>query len=413
MTNSAQPIDTSSEKSPRDPLARNVKLLGFASLLNDISSEMIFPLLPHFVMTVLGGSRTSLGMIEGAADSLSSLLKLASGHWSDRSRSRRLFILVGYTLTALTRPGLAAMTAAWQVAAARLVDRFGKGVRSAPRDALIADSTAPSERGRAYGFNRAMDHLGATIGPLLATAFLWFWPGELRWLFALTMIPGLCLIALIGFGLKDPPKEKLETKEPSNPLLAMKPFDGRFRLFLVSLVIFTLGNSSDAFLLVRAGELGVTTAWLPILWGSLHIVKGLGNWWVGPLVEKIGSRRLIVVGWSVYSIVYLLFAFANQVWHAWALFLLYGLFYACTESAEKVLVVDLVGQERRGLAFGWFHAAIGIATLPASILFGTLYDKFGGIAAFGTSAGLALMASLVLLAVRPNPIEQTSDASIS
>jgi len=193
----------------------------------------------------------------------------------------------------------------------------------------------------------------------------------------------------------------------------MKPFDGRFRLFLVSLVIFTLGNSSDAFLLVRAGELGVTTAWLPILWGSLHIVKGLGNWWVGPLVEKIGSRRLIVVGWSVYSIVYLLFAFANQVWHAWALFLLYGLFYACTESAEKVLVVDLVGQARRGLAFGWFHAAIGIATLPASILFGTLYDKFGGIAAFGTSAGLALMASLVLLAVRPNPIEQTSDASIS
>lgn len=215
MTNSTSDAAQSTEMAPRDPLARNVKLLGFASLLNDISSEMIFPLLPHFVMTLLGGSRTSLGMIEGAADSLSSLLKLASGHWSDRSRSRRLFILVGYTLTALTRPGLAAMTASWQVAAARLVDRFGKGVRSAPRDALIADSTAPSERGRAYGFNRAMDHLGATIGPLLATAFLWFWPGELRWLFALTMIPGLCLIALIGFGLKDPPKKSWRPRNPA------------------------------------------------------------------------------------------------------------------------------------------------------------------------------------------------------
>ena len=404
-------IESPREETTREPLARNVKLLGFASLLNDISSEMIFPLLPHFVMNVLGGSRASLGMIEGAADSLSSLLKLVSGHWSDQSRSRRLFILVGYTLTALTRPGLAAMTAAWQVAVGRLIDRFGKGVRSAPRDALIADSTSPRERGRAYGFNRAMDHLGATIGPLLATAFLWFWPGELRWLFALTMIPGLCLIALIAFGLKDPPVEKIEKKDSGGPLLTMTPFDGRFRLFLVSLVIFTLGNSSDAFLLVRAGELGVTTAWLPILWGLLHVVKGLGNWWIGPLVEKIGSRRLIVIGWSVYSIVYLLFAFANQAWHAWALFLLYGLFYACTESAEKVLVVDLVGQERRGLAFGWFHAAIGIATLPASILFGTLYDRFGGLAAFGTSAGLALVASMVLMAVRLSPTEQEPSTS--
>jgi MFS family permease len=237
---------------------------------------------------------------------------------------------------------------------------------------------------------------------LLATAFLWFWPGELRWLFALTMIPGMCLIALIALGLKDPPSAQSGTKTSTTAPLTLAPFDGRFRLFLVSLVIFTLGNSSDAFLLVRAGELGVTTAWLPILWGALHVIKGVGNWWVGPLVEKIGSRRLIIVGWSIYSIVYLLFAFADQAWHAWALFLLYGLFYACTESSEKVLVVDLVGQERRGAAFGWFHAAIGIATLPASLLFGELYDRYGSLAAFGTSAGLALVASFVLMTVRPS-----------
>ncbi|HLQ47113.1 MAG TPA: MFS transporter [Planctomycetaceae bacterium] len=377
-------------------MPHTVKVLGVASLLNDIASEMIFPLLPTFIVTVLGGSRTSLGLIEGAADSLASLLKLAAGHWSDRAGQRRRFVLFGYTLTALLRPCLGLTTSAWQVGLVRLADRFGKGVRTAPRDALIADATSAEQRGRAFGFHRAMDHAGAAIGPLVASVFLWSWPGELRLLFELSLLPGLALLALLWFGLRETAApQPTETHEPLR--LALQPFDVRFRGFLIALVIFTLGNSSDMFLLMRADELGVPTVWLPMLWCTFHILKSVGNWRLGQWVDQWGPRRLIVAGWLLYAVVYLLFALATEAWQAWALFWLYAGFYALTEPSEKTLVANLVGPERRGLAFGWFNFAIGIATLPASVLFGVLYDHFGRLAAFGTGAGLALMASIVLL----------------
>ncbi len=394
MTDSAKSEDRSADSIP--PLSRTVRVLGFVSLLNDIASEMIFPLLPTFIVTVLGGSRTSLGLIEGAADSLASLLKLAAGHWSDRSGQRRRFILIGYGLTAFLRPCLGLMTAAWQVGLARLADRFGKGLRSAPRDALIADVTPAAQRGRAFGFHRAMDHAGAAIGPLLATLFLWLRPGDLRTLFGLSLLPGLALLSLVWFGLKEsaPPKQPI-VHEPLR--LTLKPFDSRFRGFLIALVLFTLGNSSDAFLLVRAEQLGVPIVWLPVLWCVFHIVKSAGNWWLGGLVDQYGPRRLIVLGWGWYAVVYLLFAMATEAWHAWVLFLLYAAFYALTEPAEKTLVANLAGPERRGLAFGWFNFAIGIASLPASVLFGFLYDRWGSLTAFGTGAGLAFAASVLLL----------------
>lgn len=388
-------LDEDSAKSLA-PLPRTVRVLGFASLLNDIASEMIFPLLPTFIVTVLGGSRTSLGMIEGAADSLASLLKLTAGHWSDRSGQRRRFILIGYGFTVFLRPCLGLMTAAWQVGLARLADRFGKGVRSAPRDALIADVTPATQRGRAYGFNRAMDHAGAAIGPLLATLFLWLRPGDLRTLFELSILPGLALLTLIWFGLPKSAAAKPSVEhEPMR--LTLKPFDARFRGFLAALVLFTLGNSSDAFLLVRAEQLGVPVLWLPVLWCVFHIVKSAGNWWLGGLVDRFGPRWLIVSGWAWYAIVYLLFAMATEAWHAWALFLFYAAFYALTEPAEKTLVANLVGPERRGLAFGWFNFAIGIATLPASVMFGWLYDRWGSLTAFGTGAVMSLAASILLL----------------
>ncbi len=396
----ARRMSASEEKSPltetRTTLPRTVRVLGLVSLLNDIASEMIFPLLPTFIVTVLGGSRTSLGLIEGVADSLASLLKLAAGHWSDQTGRRRRFILIGYSFTALLRPCLGLMTAVWQVGLARLLDRFGKGVRNAPRDALIADVTPADQRGRAFGFHRAMDHVGAAIGPLLATAFLWMWPGQLRVLFGLSVIPGLALLALLWFHLR-------ETGSP-NPSanqerlrLTLTPFDSRFRGFLAALILFTLGNSSDAFLLVRAGELGVPTVLLPVLWCVFHIAKSVGNWCLGGWVDRHGPRRMIVLGWFWYAVVYLLFAVATEVWHAWALFLLYAVFYALTEPAEKTFVANLVGPDRRGLAFGWFNFAIGIATLPASVLFGYLYDSGGSLTAFGTGAGLSLAASVVLM----------------
>ena len=366
--------------SPQQSLPRNVKVLGGASLLNDIASEMIFPLLPNFLLTVLLGNRFYLGVIEGAADSVASLLKLWSGGRSDQAGRRKGFVVFGYSLAAVTRPLIGVIVAPWQLFALRVGDRIGKGIRTSPRDALIADSTDPSIRGRAFGFHRAMDHLGAAIGPLLAAGFLLVWPDHLRTLFLVTLLPGLLVVVLLIFCLREkpatePPKERLH--------LTLKPFDRNFRLYLLALVVFTLGNSSDAFLLVRAGELGVPTAILPLLWCAFHVIKSSSNLLLGRAVDKFGPRPFIYLGWLVYAGVYLAFGLATTAWEAWVLFLSYALFYGLTEPAEKTLVADLVGTERKGLAYGWYNFAIGIATLPSSLIFGALYQVYGALAAFG------------------------------
>jgi MFS family permease len=372
-------------------------VLGLVSLCNDIASEMIFPLLPHFLVTVLRGGTLDLGVIEGLADSISSLLKLWSGGRSDQAGRRKGFVLFGYTLAVLTRPLIGLITAPWQLLTIRVADRIGKGVRTSPRDALIADSTDPSIRGRAFGFHRAMDHLGAAIGPLLAAGFLWLWPGHLQTLFLLTILPGLVVLLLLVNGLREPPAAT-PARQPLQ--LTLRPFDRNFRLYLLALVVFTLGNSSDAFLLLRAGDLGVPTAALPLLWCAFHVVKSTGNWLLGRAVDRFGPRPLLLLGWLLYAAVYLAFAFATTAWQAWAFFLSYALFYALTEPAEKTLVADLGGAERKGLAFGWFHFAIGIGTLPANLLFGAIYQFLGPLAAFGWGAGLAFLAVVLLLGVR-------------
>lgn len=381
----------------RPPLHRNVKLLGWASCLNDIASEMIYPLLPQFLIMVLGGNRFYLGIIEGVAESGASLLKLWSGAWSDRAGRRRGFVIFGYAIAAVARPVIGLVLVPWQLFVARTGDRIGKGIRTSPRDAMIADSTDPDFRGRAFGFHRAMDHLGAAIGPVLAATFLWFWPGELRTLFLLTLLPGMIVVGLLVVGLRE-----TTTTEPTKerPQLTLKPFDRKFRLYLLALVVFTLGNSSDAFLLVRASELGIPTAMLPLLWFAFHIVKSGGNLLAGGLVDRIGPRLPLIVGWLIYAGVYIAFGFATAAWHAWSLFLVYGVFYALTEPAEKTLIANLVGPEKKGLAFGWYNFAIGIAAFPSSLIFGGLYEEFGPLAAFGWGAGLALVASVILLCVQ-------------
>jgi len=378
-------------------LPHNVKLLGWASCLNDIASEMIFPLLPQFLITVLGGNRFYLGIIEGVADSASSLLKLWSGALSDRVAKRKGFVICGYALAAVSRPVIGIITAPWQLFVARAADRIGKGIRTSPRDALIADSTAPDFRGRAFGFHRAMDHLGAAVGPVLAAAFLWFWPDELRTLFLFTLIPGLIVVGLLVLGLRE-----TTATEPAGEGLqwTLKPFDRNFRLYLLALIVFTLGNSSDAFLLVRASELGIPTTLLPLLWFAFHVVKSGGNLLVGGLVDRVGPRLPMFIGWFIYAGVYLAFALATAAWHVWAFFLVYAIFYSFTEPAEKTLVTNLVGTARKGLAFGWYNAAIGIAALPSSLIFGVLYEEFGSLVAFGWGAGLALVAIALLAGVR-------------
>ncbi|MHB8974039.1 MAG: MFS transporter [Pirellulaceae bacterium] len=399
--NESTPI---TDTSPNKTLPRNVKVLGGASLLNDTASEMIFPLLPNFLLTILGGNRFYLGVIEGAADSVASLLKLWSGGRSDQAGRRKGFVLFGYSLAAIARPLIGVIVAPWQLFLVRVGDRIGKGVRTSPRDALIADSTDPSIRGRAFGFHRAMDHLGAAIGPLLAAGFLFLWPENLRTLFLLTIVPGLFVVGLLIFGLretpaKEPPQERLH--------LTLKPFDNNFRRYLLALLIFTLGNSSDAFLLVRAGELGVSVAMLPLLWCVFHIVKSSSNLFLGRAVDKFSPRPFIFVGWLVYGVVYIAFGLATTAWEAWACFLCYALFYGLTEPAEKTLVANLAGKERKGLAYGWYNFAIGIATLPSSLIFGALYQFGGPLVAFGWGAALALVAGVLMLGVK-EPRTQTS-----
>jgi MFS family permease len=384
------------EASAGDALPRNVKLLGLTSLINDIASEMIYPLMPQFLIGVLGGNKFHLGVIEGVADSTASLLKLWSGAWSDRAGRRKGFVVFGYALAAIARPLIGLASAPWHVFAARTGDRIGKGVRAAPRDALVADSTPPAMLGRAFGFNRAMDHLGAAIGPLLAAAFLLAWPGQLRALFLLAIVPGLVVVAIALFGVVEQP---IKTRK-APPRLALAPLSRDFRWFLAALALFTLGNASDAFLLVRAGELGVPPAMLPVLWCVFHVVKSTGSLLAGRAVDAIGPRPMILAGWLVYAAVYLAFALASAAWHIWALFLVYGVFFALTEPAERTLAAALAGSEQKGLAFGWFNFAIGVAALPSSLLFGAIYQAFGPLAAFGWGAALATAAAALLARIK-------------
>lgn len=386
-----------------EKLPRNVRILGWTSFLNDVASEMIYPLLPQFLIMVLGGNKFHLGIIEGTAESIASFNKLWAGAWSDRSGKRKSFILFGYSVAAIARPLIGLVTAPWQVFAVRIGDRIGKGVRTSPRDAMIADSTPEAMHGRAFGFHRSMDHLGAAVGPLLAAAFLWFYPGELRILFLLAAIPGGVVLLLIIFGLRERDVvAKLDTAQPTKreQLVPLNRFDSRFRWYLLSLLLFTLGNSSDTFLLVRAGELGVPLYMLPVLWCAFHVVKSGANIYAGRLSDRIGAKRPIVVGWLAYAAIYVAFGFATSSWQAWALFLAYGFFYAVTEPAEKKLVVQLVGEHRRGLGFGWYHFTLGIAALPASLLFGWLYQTYGAPVAFTTGALLSVTASMVLTKVK-------------
>ncbi len=382
-----------SDEREKAGLPRNVKLLGLASLVNDIASEMIYPMIPVFLIGVLGGNRVQLGLIEGAADSVASLLKLWSGGRSDRVGRRKGFVVSGYLLATVARGLLGMATLPWHLFMIRVGDRVGKGIRTSPRDAMIADSSAPGMRGRAFGFHRAMDHLGAAIGPVLAAAFLWAWPGRLRELFLLAIVPGIVVVGLLTLGLREP-GPSATSREPFR--MTLVPFGRDFRRLLAALVVFTLGNASDAFLLVRAGELGVPEFQLPILWCVFHVAKSAGSMVAGRASDRLGTRPLILAGWAVYALIYLAFAMATAVWQVWALFLGYSLFYALTEPAEKTMVAELVGGERKGLAFGWYNLSIGVAALPSSLIFGILYQMLGAWAAFGFGACMAVAAALIL-----------------
>jgi MFS family permease len=393
----------------RARLGRTVLALGAVSFFTDVSSEMIYPLLPIFLTSVLGANASFIGAIEGAAESAASLLKLASGWWSDRLRRRKPLVVFGYALASIVRPLVALAQTASQVLVIRLADRIGKGIRGAPRDALIADSTDPSIRGRAFGFQRASDHAGAVVGPLIAFAILSWTSLTMRDVFWLAAIPGALAVVTVIVAVKDVPRDSQTADQSATPNLR-EPLPRRFWMFLVAILLFTLGNSTDAFLLLRATQLGVPVALAPILWAALHVVKTIASTPGGALSDRIGRKPTLIAGWTIYALVYLGFAVADAPWHVWALLAVYGVYFGLAEGTERAMVSDFVPALRRGAAFGWFHLTIGLGALPASLLFGLLWDRFGAASAFFTGAGLALLASLALLSIRPQaPINSVSN----
>lgn len=387
-------------------LGPNVFALSFVSLLNDTSSEIIYPLLPAFLFLTLGASPFFIGLIEGFAESAASILKLFSGYLSDRFHKRKLPVFLGYALAAVVRPLLALANTWPQVLAVRVTDRAGKGIRGAPRDALLAASVPREKRGLAFGFNRAADHLGAVIGPLVAFGLLWYLAADpdaptardYQQVFLFASVPVILGLFLIIFFVHEETKPVREF-EAVPPKFSLRGFDGNFKRFLVVIALFTLSNSTDAFLLLRAQQAGIPPPVLPILWMVLHFSKVVTSLIGGDLSDKIGRKKLIVSGWIVYALVYAGFAFVDASWQAWALFVAYGAYFGLTEGAEKALVADLVPDEKRGTAYGLYNLAFGITVFPASLLFGALWSGFGAATAFIVSAFISVVAALAMLSV--------------
>lgn len=373
--------------------------MGFVSLFTDVSSEMIYPLLPIFLAAVLGAGPAFIGIIEGIAESTASILKLFSGWLSDKIGKRKALILIGYSLSTISRP-LVAVASSWlHVLFIRFSDRVGKGIRTAPRDALIADSTPPSIRGRAFGFHRAMDHAGAVIGPLIASILLFAFTQDYRTIFYLAAIPGVLAIILPIFFVREvaPPVMESHTIKSPLPFGERVGVDKNFKRFLAVIIVFTLGNSSDAFLILRANELGVASAQIPLLWLVLHIVKMLSSIPGGAISDRIDRRYVIIAGWFVYSAIYFAFAFAAESYHAWLLFAIYGIYFGLTEGTERAFVSDMVSSKERGYAYGLYHFAVGISLLPASVLMGIIYQGLGAKAAFSFGAILSIIAAVLLI----------------
>jgi MFS family permease len=394
----------------REKLRPQVILLGIASLLNDAASELIYPLLPIFLSTTLGASPAVIGVIEGAADGLASILKYVAGWWSDRSSRRKPLVVTGYALAAGSR-ALIAVASMWPaVLAARLIDRTGKGIRSAPRDAMIADVTPAEQRGRAFGFHRALDHTGAIVGPLLAVLLLQGLHWSIRAAFMFAVIPGVLGAVMLAFLLKDDSRvaqaPSLRSGEPQDESAGRMPAphggtdhaatrNPQFAPALTAIALFSLSNSSDAFLLLQAHAAGVATAMLPVLWAAHHVIKSLFSTAAGALSDRVERTHLLVAGWTSYAVIYLIFPFARSLTAFVALFILYAIPFTLSEGAERAWIADMVPASMRGKSFGAYYLTNGLCVLAGTALFGVIYQEVSPRAAFHTGALLAIAAAIM------------------
>jgi len=374
-------------------LPRTVWLLGLISLVNDSASDMIYPLVPLYLTSVLMAGPKALGLIEGVAEAAASLLKLAAGVLADRSRRTKAWVVAGYTIAGIARPMLAFASSWFGVLVCRFADRIGKGLRSAPRDAMLVHSVAADQRGLAFGLHRAMDNAGAVIGPLAAAALLALGM-PLRHVLLTAIVPAV-IVLLLTLAIEEPQIERV----PNPPRFSwnMREFPPRFRRYLLVLALFMLGNSSNMFLLLRAKQLGLGDAQVPMIWALVSFVAAALSTPLSGLSDRFDRRKLIVGGWTIYAVLYMAFGLMPAMtWLLWPMFAAYGVFLAATEGAEKALVADMVPKTQAGTAFGWYNLVVGLALLPASLLFGWLWSEASPPSAFAFGSACALAAALLL-----------------
>jgi len=389
----------------------NVVVAGLVSFFMDVSSEMIYPLVPLFLASVLGVNKATIGLIEGVAETTASILKLGSGWLSDRLGRRKLLMGLGYGISAASRPFLAVATSWEQVLFARFTDRFGKGVRTAPRDAIVADSSAPSALGRSFGFHRAMDQFGAVVGPAVAFLLLWARPGAYREVFWISMVPAVIAVLLVVFFIHERRRPRAATAPPRSGTgsegLGLRQRLHRLRGPLLAYVLitglFSLGNSSDAFLILRAQNLGVTATLIPLLYNVFNLVYSGLSIPMGLLADRVGRRRVMVGGYLFFAGVYAGMALAGRAGTVWALFALYGVYMGISDGNGRALLAELSPGDKRATAFGVYHAVIGMAALPASIIAGVLWDRVSPAAPFWLGAAGALLAAVLLTVFVPEP----------
>lgn len=393
------------EKEKRIGLSPNVIFIGCISFLTDVSSELIFTLMPLFLANVLGATTIVISLIEGVAESTASLLKIISGWLSDKLGNRKYLSFIGYALSALSKPFMLIANAWGPIMAIRFADRFGKGIRTAPRDALVGDSVDEYNRGKAYGFHKAMDTSGAALGLLLAAGIVFLLQRDMvnlqfdtyRWMIIIGIVPAFIALLFFIF-IKEPFKKHVDTWDAPATLSAKeKALDKRFKIFMVIMFLFTLGNSSDAFIVLRAQNLGNSVLLISIMLIMFNIVYAVFSMPSGILSDRLGRRKVIIAGWIIYALVYLGIASASKSWMIWLLYAFYGLYYGLTQGVYRALVCDLVPEQHRGTAFGIYNGIVGITLLPASLIAGWLWQSISPAAPFYFGAALASLSAIGLL----------------